>query len=116
MDAGIPILRGIHRFQSVELADIFKTPVDQLPGARPVASYLTPVFSGTAAWPVKHMLGTSGYRTYAAVFMQNALAAGDTFLCPGCSLFENADKRRIKTGINRFVKALGNSLNPGAAS
>jgi hypothetical protein len=45
------------------------------------------------------MLGAAGYGTYAAIFMQNALAAGDAFLRPGCSLFEDADKRRIKTGI-----------------
>ncbi len=116
VDAGIPVLGGLDRFQPVEFADILEPLVDELPGAGPVGSHLAAVFPRAAAGAVQHMLCAPGDRADAAVLMENAFAAGDAFFRPGGPLFEDADERRVESRVDRFVIPLGNRLDPGAAA
>jgi len=116
MNAWSPVLRGLYRFQPIQFPDALQPGVNELPGAGPVGSHFAPVFPGTAAGTVEHMLCASGYGADAAVLMEDAAPAGDAFLRPGGPFFEDADEFRIETGINRFVVPLGQGLHAGAAS
>lgn len=62
------------------------------------------------------MLCAPGYGADAAVFMEDAFAAGDAFFRPGGPFLKDTNELRIQPGINRFVVSLGNRLHPGAAA
>jgi len=116
MDACTPVLGGLNRFQSIEFTDILEPLIDELPGAGPIGSHLAPVLPRAAARAVQHVLRTPGDGADAAVLMENAFTAGDTFFRPGGPLFEDTNEHRIESCIYRFVIPFGNRLDPGATA
>jgi hypothetical protein len=62
------------------------------------------------------VLRAPGDRADAAVFVEEALAAGDALFRPGGPFFEDADEGRVKPRVDRFVIPFGDRLDPGAAA
>lgn len=60
VDAGVPVLGGLDRFEAIELADSLEALVDELPGAGAVGPDLAAVFPGAAAGAVEHVLRAPG--------------------------------------------------------
>ena len=116
VDARIPVLRGLNGFQAVEFTDTLESLIDELPGTGPVGSHLAPVFPRPAARTVQHVFRTPGDGANAAILMENAFTAGDTFFRPSRPFFEDPYEGGIESGIDRFVVPFGNRLDPGATA
>jgi hypothetical protein len=116
MNARVPVFRRLDLFEPVKLTNAFEPPIDKLPGAGTVGHDLTTVFPGTTAGAIKHMFGAPGNRTDTAVFVQHTGSAGNAFLGPDRSLFENTKEGGVQSGINRLFRIpFRNGLNAGTA-
>ena len=113
----VPVLRRFDFFQPVELADLFETLINKLPGALAFGINFAAVFSRATAWAVEHVFGTASDRADAAVFVEYARAAGGAFFRPDASFLEYADEGRIEARVNWLIGVtFGEGLNTGAAT
>jgi hypothetical protein len=86
VETGVPVLGRGDLFEPVELADVFETLVDELPGTLAVRPDLTTVLSVAAARAVEQMFGAARDGANTAELAQYARAARRTFLRPDSSL------------------------------
>jgi len=112
-----PVLGWFRLLELVQLPDFLESFVDKLPGTRACGVHFAVVFSGAAARAIQHVFGTAGDGTNPAVLVEHTRATGCAFLRPDSSFLQDADERRVQTGINRFAGVtLRQGLNTGTAT